>query len=100
MTFDENKDALGATIPRNEKVSWKRKSKVLEKLMEELDPLEDTIMELMLRKNKIVDKMVLTRNQMVQECIHPDDHLVETDDGTLFCKFCNKELSVVSSTNG
>lgn len=98
MTIEEQMEGLDNSIHKNEKLSWKRKQKVIEKLVADLEPLEDEILKLMAKKAKMVDKITATRTQMVQECIHPTSSLVGTEDETLFCKFCNRELNVIVSS--
>lgn len=96
MTLEDKKAALDELTPKNEKISWKRKKKNVENLVEELGPLEEQIMELMTRKNKIIDKMVTIRATMVSECIHPAESLAESADGThMICKFCERSIGLV-----
>jgi len=82
--------------PKNEKVSWKRKQKNIENLVEEIGPLEDQILELIAKKSSIMDKIRNIRTVMIAECIHPKEYLAEANDGTMHCKFCNKQISIFS----
>lgn len=101
MTFEDQVDALDNVTPKNEKISWKRKQKNIEKFVEELEPLEEEIMNLMAKKAKIVDKIISTRATMVAECIHPADSLTPSADGTcMYCKFCERSIGLVNSANG
>ena len=99
MTFEDQKDQLAANTPKNEQISWKRKQKNVEKLTEELAPLEEEIMSLTVRKNKIIDKIMTTRATMVAECVHPADMLSESADGTyMICKFCERSIGMVGKS--
>lgn len=101
MTFEDQKTNLASSIPKNEQISWKRKQKNVEKLTEELAPLEDEIMELTVKKNKIIDKIMTTRATMVAECVHPADQLSESADGTyMICKFCERSIGMVGPSSG
>ena len=96
MTLDDaQKQAVDTATSKAEKASWKRKQKNIDKLVAELEPLEDSIMEIMTAKNEILDKITVIRKQMVQECIHPHDQLVVQGDGSILCKFCDKTLGIV-----
>ena len=56
MTVQEQQQALlDSMTPKNEKVSWKRKQKNIENLVEEIGPLEDQILELIAKKSSIMD---------------------------------------------
>lgn len=77
-----------------EKLAWRRKLKKMEKLLEELEPFEEQILELYTLKQPIMDKIEAVRREMVQECIHPKEYLVHR--GThVECKFCNKLIKPV-----
>lgn len=78
---------------RSEKVSWDRKMNNLVKLVTSLKPIEDEIIALMNKKQPVVDEIIELRKTMVEECIHPFDHLVHKDDHIL-CKFCNHQLGL------
>jgi len=96
MTIDDQKIKLDSIIPKNEKISWKRKKKTVENLLEELAPLEEQIMQLMAEKTKIMDKITNIRTAMIAECIHPTDYLVESADGMhMTCKFCERDIGLI-----
>lgn len=96
MTFEDSKARLAESTPKNEQISWKRKQKNIEKLVAELEPLEDKIMEMMTLKTKIIDKIMTTRATMIAECVHPSDSLTESADGqSMICKFCEREIGIV-----
>jgi hypothetical protein len=76
-------------------LSWRRKKEKMEKMVEEeVQPLEDEILALILKKQPLMDELLALRSVMVETCIHPEDLLVEYDDGTMFCNFCNKRLKI------
>lgn len=78
---------------RSEKTSWNRKRDNIEKFIGEIQPLEEEILSLMAKKIPIADKIQVLRNEMVENCIHPLDHLV-LKDTHIECKFCNKEIGL------
>ena len=86
-------EAVANNANRSEKTSWNRKENNMVKLISELAPLEEEILELMAKKNVIIDRINVLRQAMVTECIHPFDKLVYHDDH-IVCKFCNKRLSI------
>ena len=88
-TFKQVTDAS----TRNEKVSWNRKLKRMERLMEKLSPIEDQILELHAQKMDIFDEIQILRTVMVKECIHPQDYLIQKEDH-IVCKFCNKRIGL------
>ncbi len=77
---------------RSEKTAWKRKLVNMEKLIEKIRPIEEKILTIIKdEKQPILDDIYILRQQMVKECIHPYEHLVQKD-GFVECKFCNKRL--------
>ena len=79
---------------KNEKLSWTRRQKSLEKVIEEeINPLSEQIMILENQRRELYDKVMAARQQMVKECIHPKNSLVHMDDHIL-CKFCDRKLSI------
>lgn len=76
-----------------DKTSWMRKFDNLQKLITDVNELADQILEIEAKKIPILDDIAVLRTQMVQECIHPIDFLVEHDD-YIECKFCSKKLKV------
>lgn len=82
-------------MEKSDVLSWRRKKEKIEKMIEEeVQPLEDQILQLILQKQPLMDKIAELRGMMVETCIHPEDLLVEYDDGTMFCNFCNKRLKI------
>lgn len=79
---------------RSEKTAWKRKLTNMEKLIEQLRPVEEKILDIMrIEKQPLLDKVQVLRLEMVKECIHPFEHLVQKD-GHVECKFCNRRIVV------
>ncbi len=87
----QQKTAIADHSLRPEKVAWDRKMGNLQKILDELRPIEDGILDLTMKKEVLVQELVELRKDMVQECIHPFDMLVEQD-GITTCKFCNRRL--------
>lgn len=80
------------TIPtKSEVVSWERKCVALAKLIQTIKPYEDQILEILMQRRELADQIEELRSQMVLECIHPKEHLVEYTDHIL-CKFCGSQL--------
>jgi len=79
---------------RSEKTAWKRKLANMEKLIEDLEPIQQKILNIIKEeKQPILDQIQMLRKEMVNECIHPYEHLV-LKDGYIECKFCNKRISI------
>jgi len=80
---------------RSEKTSWNRKMDNLVKLMMLLEPIEQSILDIIeTEKTPMMDQISALRAVMVKECIHPFEYLImsETDD-VITCKFCNKKIN-------
>jgi small-conductance mechanosensitive channel len=81
---------------RSEKTAWERKRTNMEKLITQLRPLEDQIMEIRSAMRPIYDDITALRSIMVDECIHPYDMLVINESlETITCKFCEKTMKPV-----
>jgi hypothetical protein len=83
---------------RSEKTAWERKRTNMDKLIKQLSPLEDKIMEIRAKMEPIYDEIAELRTLMVEECIHPFDMLLYNDDQTIRCKFCEKLLKPTETT--
>ncbi|QDJ96416.1 hypothetical protein Xoosp13_230 [Xanthomonas phage Xoo-sp13] len=78
---------------KNEKLSWSRRQKKIEQVVQEMSPLEEQIIALQYARQEILDKVFVMRQAMVKECIHPKNSLIHN--GThISCKFCNAKLSI------
>ena len=78
---------------KNEKLSWTRRKKKIEAMVEAMRPIEDKIMALQNERQEHLDRIQDLRRQMVKECIHPKDLLVHKTT-YIECKFCNAKLSI------
>lgn len=93
-------ETVANAATRSEKVAWERKMDNMQSMINTLKPLEDQILEIMVKKNVILDGVAGLRKEMVRDCIHPYEHLVPHDDRTVTCKFCNKRFTLTSDNNG
>lgn len=87
------KEKIANAANRSEKVSWNRKMDNMVKLLGQLRPIEEQILELHAQKMPIFDQVQELRETMVKECVHPYEYLVIRDDHAL-CKFCGKKISL------
>lgn len=106
MEIRKEREEISNHATRSEKVSWERQFGNMQKLLEtKIQPLENQILELMAKKNTYIDEMVAIRDELVQDCIHPFEHVAEEpmqDDlgislghsGIYTCKFCNKKVAL------
>jgi len=78
---------------RSEKTSWNRKMDNMVKLLAQLRPIEEKILELQADKMPIFDDVQALRETMVKECVHPYPHLTLFEDHVV-CKFCNKKIRI------
>lgn len=79
---------------RSDKVSFDRKMENLVKFRAKLKPIEEEILTLMEKKNDIIDELMELRREMVNECVHPYEHLAVQEDGTVKCRFCEKVIQL------
>lgn len=90
------KETIANNATRNEKVSFDRKMDNMVTLLAKLQPIENQIADLLALKMPIIDGVQALRTLMVNECVHPQTHLVEHDDH-IVCKFCNRKFNVKKS---
>lgn len=89
-------ESVAGHATRSEKTSWERKRSNMEKLVKQLRPLEDKIMEIRAKMQPIYDEIAELRQTMVDECVHPFDMLVyDETTHTVICKFCEKKLKPI-----
>lgn len=81
--------------PRGEKVSWDRKMDNMVSLIAKLKPIEDQILDLMTQKTPILDDIAALRREMVKECVHPYQMLVDIGNGSAKCKFCDRAFTPI-----
>lgn len=88
-------ESIANHADRSEKTAWKRKLKNMEKLLDDLRPIEEKILTIIAdEKQPMLDKIEKLRLIMVKECVHPYEHLVKAPDGYIECKFCNTKLRI------
>ena len=88
-------DAASRFADKNQRLSWKRKLKRMEELVERIKPFEEEILDVIKRQQPLMDEINALREQMVHECVHPSEHVVHK--GThMECKFCKRRLKRVS----
>ena len=87
------REAIANTADRSEKTSWNRKMDNMVKLMSQIRPIEDEILDLQAKKQPIFDEIQELRSLMVKECVHPYEYLA-IHDTHAECKFCNKKISL------
>lgn len=88
-------ETVADTATRSEKVSWDRKMDNMVKLLAQLRPIEDQVLDLLAMKQPIMDEIAALRMDMVKDCVHPFTHLTPQADGTVQCKFCMKRFGIV-----
>lgn len=94
---DVEKDLISiATNRKNSDIqSWKRKMVKLEKMIEEIRPIEDKILKIMIEeKQPIEDQIEAIRTEMVEECVHPRMFLIHKG-SYVECKFCSRKIYLV-----
>lgn len=81
---------------RSEKTSWNRKMDNMVKLLVQHENVENKILEIMLKEGQpIRDQIDDLRKLMINECIHPYDHLVLHENHVL-CKFCHRKINITN----
>lgn len=97
MEIRKEREDISNHATRSEKVSWERQFGNMQKLLEtKIQPLENKIIALMAEKSEYIDEMVAIRDELVRDCIHPFEHVVEHQDhpGIYTCKFCDKKVAL------
>lgn len=90
-----SKEYIASLPDRSEVRSWERKCVTMQRLLDELAPIEEQMFEIMRERLPLVNQIEDLRFQMTQECIHPVEHLVEKDDHVI-CKFCDRRLVITA----
>ena len=80
--------------PKSDKASWLRRMKRLEDTIRQLEPVEDKLLELITTREKLTTQAEEIRSDLVTNCIHPEDQLVDHN-GYVVCKFCERKLRIV-----
>lgn len=107
MEIRKEREEISNHATRSEKVSWERQFGNMQKLLEtKIQPLENKIIALMAEKSEYIDEMVALRDELVRDCIHPFEHVVEDPvpedkfgahvghSGIYTCKFCDKKVAL------
>lgn len=90
------RETIANTADRSEKTSWNRKMDNMVKLMAQIRPIEEQILDLQAEKQPIFDEIQELRALMVKECVHPYEYLVVTGEKSATCKFCNKTIAIAN----
>lgn len=98
MLKEENKeeifDLVIKYVSHNERVAWKRRHKNFsKKILSEITPLEDEILELTMRKMHKMDELEEDRQNLIASCVHPREFLRLRDDH-VYCTFCDTKIKV------
>lgn len=93
------KEEVAARASQSDKTAWKRRQNNLEKVIGEMTPIEQQILELSLKKRPYLEEIERIRAEMVELCIHPAETLVVKGEApnshhVVLCKFCNKSFTV------
>jgi len=87
-------ETISNSANRGEKTSWNRKMDKMVKLLAQLRPLEQQILDLEAQKLPILDQVQEVRSVMLNECIHPYEYLTLIKDDCVLCKFCNRKIVI------
>lgn len=98
LTIRKARESLIAVPSRPDKATWDRRMNEMVRLLSEINPIEDQIVELIAKKQPHMDAVAVLRKEMVDTCVHPETHLVaKTDTVTsqqfLECKFCMRKFT-------
>jgi uncharacterized coiled-coil protein SlyX len=84
---------ISTKVTKSDKMSWDRKYRNMQKLVDKLTPIETQLLDLNEKRRVLGDQVETLRQVMVHECIHPANQLVHNEDH-IVCKFCNRKLSI------
>ena len=106
--MDKDKlEKLKSNFEKAEILAWKRKQKKMQELIDgklediqskilvSFDSNSNSILDLFLARQPILDEISDIRTEMVSTCIHPEEMLIEQDNDVILCKFCNKQLKII-----
>ena len=86
-------DNVAKFSDKNQRLAWRRKRLKMDDLLEKIRPYEEQILEVILKKQEIMDDIEKVRQTMVKECVHPADYLVHKGNHIL-CKFCKNKIVI------
>lgn len=95
-------ETLAKKISRSDKLTWFRKLDRMVSLHSQVTPLEEKILNLIAKKQPLVDELAELRNQMLLNCVHPPEYLVvKENNGNRYveCKFCNGKFALPEIVN-
>jgi hypothetical protein len=78
---------------KNTILSWRRRLKKMNELIEQLEPIQAQILKLIEAKQPISDEIETLRQDMVKTCIHPEN-LLQHKGSFVECKFCNARIVI------
>jgi len=86
-------EALNTFSSKKERMAWARLHEKMTKILTTLEPIEEEMRELQVKRVEILDMIQDLRTTMIASCVHPMHMLVHNDDHIL-CKFCESKFSV------
>lgn len=90
------KERIGAVATRNDRINWTRKFVLMKGLIRALAPFQKEILQLMRKKKKIQDDIDIVRKELIGDCVHPIEMIVEDQTPHVFiCKFCDRKFRVL-----
>lgn len=90
------KEKIGAVATRNDRINWTRKFLSMKALIKTLAPHQKEILKLMRKKKIIQDEIDRARKDLIGECVHPLETIVEDQLPNVFiCKFCDRKFKVL-----
>jgi transcription termination factor NusB len=100
MSRDELiKKTISGVSTKREYISWNRKHNNIKKLIDDLQPVEQEILDLQATRMGLLEQINEIRQLMVNQCIHPYE-MLSVKEKHVECKFCNKKISMPKvSTN-
>jgi DNA-binding protein H-NS len=92
--LEEDLKVIHKNTDKNEKLAWVRKRKRLEEVVQkELQPIEDQIIDLINKKQPVIQEINDLRKVMIKDCVHPEDYLVHHG-AHIECKFCDRKIYI------
>lgn len=92
------REEVAGRASQSDKTAWKRRQANLEKVIADMAPIEQQLLELTAAKRPFLEDIERIRAEMVELCIHPAEMLVVTNTTpshhVVLCKFCNKSFTV------
>jgi hypothetical protein len=87
-------DIVVKYVSHNERVAWKRRHKNFsKKILSEVTPIEDEILELTMKKMFIMDELEEDRQNLIASCVHPKEFL-RLRENHVYCIFCDTKITV------